>query len=51
MGTQKATIELVVSSDGTQIACEQRGSGSPLVLVHGTSADRSSFRFVEPLLA
>jgi pimeloyl-ACP methyl ester carboxylesterase len=51
MSTRKATIDLVMSSDGTQIACEQSGSGSPLVLVHGTSVDRSSFRLVEPVLA
>jgi len=41
----------VVSSDGASIFLEQNGSGSPLVLVHGTSSDRWSFRFVEPLLA
>jgi pimeloyl-ACP methyl ester carboxylesterase len=51
MSTPTTTIGLVVSSDGTQIAWERSGSGSPLVLVHGTSGDRSSFRLVEPLLA
>jgi alpha-beta hydrolase superfamily lysophospholipase len=51
MRTPTATIELVVSSDGTQIAYQRSGSGPPLVLAHGTSGDRSSFRLVEPLLA
>lgn len=46
-----AADHLVVSTDGTRIACGRSGSGSPLVLVHGTSGDRWSFRFVEPLLA
>jgi pimeloyl-ACP methyl ester carboxylesterase len=39
-----------VSTDGTQVAYAQSGSGAPLVLVHGTSSDHSSFRFIEPLL-
>ncbi len=33
------------------IARHTRGSGPPLVLVHGTSGDHSSFRLVGPLLA
>jgi pimeloyl-ACP methyl ester carboxylesterase len=41
----------VVSSDGTVIAFGESGSGPPLVLVHGTTNDRTSFRFVEPILA
>lgn len=43
-------MEHVPSSDGARIAYERSGSGSPLVLVHGTSVERYSFRFVEPLL-
>jgi pimeloyl-ACP methyl ester carboxylesterase len=43
-------VEWVGSSDGARIAFERSGSGPPLVLVHGTSVERFSFRFVEPLL-
>ena len=40
----------VTSRDGTPIAYGRSGTGRPLVLVHGTSVERFSFRFVEPLL-
>jgi pimeloyl-ACP methyl ester carboxylesterase len=43
-------VEHVTSGDGTRIAYGRSGSGWPLVLVHGTSVERSSFGFVEPLL-
>jgi pimeloyl-ACP methyl ester carboxylesterase len=43
-------VEHVTSGDGTRIAYARRGSGRPLALVHGTGVERSSFRFVEPLL-
>jgi pimeloyl-ACP methyl ester carboxylesterase len=43
-------VEHVTSGDGTRIAFERSGSGPPLVLVHGTSAERSSFRLVGPRL-
>ena len=43
-------MEHVTSGDGTQIAYGRSGSGRALLLVHGTSVERSSFRFVEPLL-
>lgn len=43
-------MEHVTSSDGTRIAYERTGSGTPLVLVHGTSAEHFSFRFLEPML-
>jgi pimeloyl-ACP methyl ester carboxylesterase len=46
-----STELVVLSTDGTQIAGGRSGSGSPLVLVHGTSVERWSFRYVEPLLA
>lgn len=42
---------VVVSADGTRIACGRSGSGPPIVLVHGAIGDRTSFRLVEPLLA
>ncbi len=44
-------MEYVTSSDGTRIAYERTGSGTPLVLLHGTSVERFSFRFLEPLLS
>ena len=44
-------MEHVTSSDGTRIAYERTGSGTPLVLVHGTSVEHFTFRFVEPLLS
>lgn len=37
--------------DGTEIALFLSGDGPPLILVHGTSADHTTFRVVEPLLA
>ena len=43
-------MEYVTSSDGTRIAYEWTGFGTPLVLVHGTSVEHFTFRFVQPLL-
>ena len=45
-------MEWVISRDGTRIAYERRGSGPPLLFVHGTTADHSrwdliSDRFVD----
>jgi len=40
----------VRSGDGTRIAYWRSGEGRPLVLVHGATADHTSFRFVTPLL-
>jgi pimeloyl-ACP methyl ester carboxylesterase len=42
-----ATFE---SRDGTQIACHVVGRGSPLVLVHGATADHSRWRPILPTL-
>lgn len=42
--------EKVKSDDGTSIAYWSSGSGPPLVMVHGTSTDHTSFRFLTPLL-
>lgn len=41
----------VVSRDGTRIAVFSAGEGSPLVLVHGTTADHTTFRALGPVLA
>jgi pimeloyl-ACP methyl ester carboxylesterase len=38
------------SQDGTSIACHESGAGSPLLLVHGTSASSSRWRPVLPAL-
>lgn len=43
-----SSIGHVTSPDGTRIGYERDGSGPPLVLVHGTSADRTRW---EPVLA
>jgi pimeloyl-ACP methyl ester carboxylesterase len=40
----------VTSRDGTSIAYWRSGQGSPLVLVHGTSADHTRWRTVLPAL-
>jgi pimeloyl-ACP methyl ester carboxylesterase len=40
---------IVKSSDGTAIAAWRRGSGPPLVLVHGTTADHTRWARVGPL--
>src|SRR5262245_19962952 len=42
--------QFVTSTDGIPISYRQTGSGPPLVLIHGTSADRHTFRFVGPIL-
>jgi pimeloyl-ACP methyl ester carboxylesterase len=43
-------METVRSKDGTRIAFELSGSGSPLILVHGTSADHTRWAPVLPAL-
>jgi pimeloyl-ACP methyl ester carboxylesterase len=42
---------VVRSRDGTPIAAYVSGSGPPLPLVHGTTADHTTWRMVAPLLA
>lgn len=41
-------MERVVSTDRTQIAVRRSGSGPPLVLVHGTTADHTRWAQVSP---
>lgn len=45
-----AKLETVTSTDGTKIAYERNGSGPPLVLVHGTTADHTRWAPVLPAL-
>jgi pimeloyl-ACP methyl ester carboxylesterase len=47
----EAPSRIVRSTDGTPIAIYTRGSGPPLVLVHGAAADHSTFRVVGPRFA
>jgi pimeloyl-ACP methyl ester carboxylesterase len=42
--------QTVVSADGTEIEWQRSGHGEPLVLIHGTSADRTRWARVLPLL-
>ena len=42
---------VIAAPDGTPIAVFATGSGLPLLLVHGASADHTTFRGVGPLLA
>ena len=46
-----APDRVVTSADGTPIAVFSSGVGPPLVLVHGTSADHTTFRVIGPALA
>jgi pimeloyl-ACP methyl ester carboxylesterase len=46
-----APTRIVVSRYGTPIAIYSTGSGSPIVLVHGTTGDHTTFRVVGPMLA
>jgi pimeloyl-ACP methyl ester carboxylesterase len=48
--TAPATLTHVTSPDGTKIAVFVSGTGRPLVVVHGTTADHTTWRLVLPLL-
>jgi pimeloyl-ACP methyl ester carboxylesterase len=50
-GATEPTTRHVVSRDGTRIAVFSSGEGRPLVLVHGTTADHTTFRALAPVLA
>jgi pimeloyl-ACP methyl ester carboxylesterase len=41
----------IASADGTPIAVFETGDGPPLILVHGASADHTTFRVLGPRLA
>ena len=43
-------METIRSSDGTHIAYQQSGQGSPLILVHGTTADHTRWVPILPAL-
>ena len=51
----KTTIEKIqdklISADGTALAFERAGSGSALILVHGTGADHTRWSSILPRLA
>jgi pimeloyl-ACP methyl ester carboxylesterase len=49
--TDPGPTEFVRSADGTSIAVFRSGVGPPLILVHGASADHTTFRVVGPRLA
>src|SRR5215475_10557538 len=49
-GTAEATLTHVASLDGTMIAVYISGQGRPLVAVHGTTGDHTTWRLVLPSL-
>ena len=48
--TEESTLTQVASPDGTMIAVFISGRGRPLVAVHGTTSDHTTWRRVLPLL-
>ncbi|MEX0875530.1 MAG: alpha/beta fold hydrolase [Actinomycetota bacterium] len=44
-------MEFTTSADSTRIAFERKGSGEPILLVHGTTGSTESWALVAPLLA
>lgn len=44
-------MKTVTSADGTRIAFERSGTGTPLVLVHGTTADHTRWANILPALS
>lgn len=49
--TEPREVDAVTSADGTEIAFERTGEGQPLILVHGGTGTRQSWRTVRPYLA
>jgi pimeloyl-ACP methyl ester carboxylesterase len=47
----EAPSRFVTSRDGTPIAVFETGSGTPLLLVHGTASDHRTWRVVAPSMA
>jgi pimeloyl-ACP methyl ester carboxylesterase len=48
---REAAVELATSTDGTAIAFWRSGTGAPLLLVHGATADHTTtWRLVQPAL-
>jgi pimeloyl-ACP methyl ester carboxylesterase/ribosomal protein S18 acetylase RimI-like enzyme len=46
-----STSGRIVAPDGVEIAVFERGAGTPLILVHGATADHTTWRTSGPLLA
>lgn len=51
MTSHHTNLSKVISIDGTPLAVERTGSGNPLLLVHGTGADRTRWAGVTPRLS
>jgi pimeloyl-ACP methyl ester carboxylesterase len=47
---ENSVMKIVTSNDGTRIAYRRSGSGPPLVLVHGTTADHTRWARLLPAL-
>ncbi len=50
-GPTPSPTRTIASADGTPIALFTSGSGPPIILVHGASADHTTFRVMGPILA
>ena len=50
MAVGTPVVETAMSKDGTSIGWVRTGDGPPLVLVHGTTADRTRWKPVLPAL-
>jgi pimeloyl-ACP methyl ester carboxylesterase len=50
-GFPEQPSRLIASRDGTPIAVFSAGSGPPLILAHGTTADHRTWRVLGPMLA
>jgi pimeloyl-ACP methyl ester carboxylesterase len=50
LGRQEKTVETIISPDGTAIAYQRSGAGSPLVLLHGTAGSSVRWAPILPAL-